>query len=336
MTRDRQRLITVVAALLLAFFGLRVLVFLQHLDQPLALSEAHMLEVETGSSLTRILRDLQAEGILDSGNDVLLYARTQGLAGRIKAGEYELNAGLTARGLLHKLVNGDVTYHQVRILEGWTLREALLELHAQPALVARLDANDPQTLQNAFGVMDWPEGQFFPDTYNFTRGTTDLEVLQRAHALMQEVLESAWAARDAGLPYETPQEALIMASIIEKETAVAVEREQIAGVFVRRLQRNMRLQTDPTVIYGLGSAFDGNLTRAHLESDTPWNTYTRTGLPLTPIALPGRAAIEASLHPDQSEYLYFVAIGDGTHYFSATLEEHSRAVEQYQSGGGQN
>ena len=202
--------------------------------------------------------------------------------------------------------------------------------------VARLDADDPLALQTAFGVTEWPEGQFFPDTYNFTRGTTDLQVLQRAQLLMQEVLSSAWATRDAGLPYATPQEALTMASIIEKETAVAEEREQIAGVFIRRLQRNMRLQTDPTVIYGLGTNFDGNLTRAHLESDTPWNTYTRSGLPLTPIALPGRAAVEASLHPDQSENLYFVARGDGTHYFSATLEEHNRAVEQYQSGGGQN
>ena len=335
MNGGHKRQLSVIAVLVLGYLALRVFVFWQHLEQPLALNEPRMLEVGTGSTLTSILGELQAEGILARGYDVLLYARIQGLAGRIKAGEYELNAGLTARALLRKLVDGGVTYHQVRILEGWTLREALVELHAQPALVARLDADDPLALQTAFGVTEWPEGQFFPDTYNFTRGTTDLQVLQRAQLLMQEVLSSAWATRDAGLPYATPQEALTMASIIEKETAVAEEREQIAGVFIRRLQRNMRLQTDPTVIYGLGTNFDGNLTRAHLESDTPWNTYTRSGLPLTPIALPGRAAVEASLHPDQSENLYFVARGDGTHYFSATLEEHNRAVEQYQSGGGQ-
>jgi UPF0755 protein len=336
MSGNRRRQIIVVAVLLLAFVALRAWVFLQRLDEPLALTEARTLEVVPGANFTRIVRELQAENILARGPDLLLYARMQGSASMIKAGEYELALGLTARGLLQKLVSGDVVYHQVRIVEGWTLRQALDVMHAHPALVAQLNADDPQALQAALGVPEYPEGQFFPDTYNFTRGTTDLELLQRAQGLMQDVLDTAWATRDAGLPYETPQEALIMASIVEKETAVAEERPQIAGVFIRRLQRNMRLQTDPTVIYGLGAGFDGNLTRANLETDTPWNTYTREGLPQTAIALPGRASIEASLHPDQSENLYFVAKGDGSHYFSATLDEHNRAVQQYQLNGGQN
>ncbi len=335
MMTVRQRQIAVVLALLFALAALRTFVFLQRLDQPLALTEARMLQVGTGANFTRIVRELQADKVLARGPDLLLYARMQGSANNIKAGEYELGVGLTARGLLQKLVKGEVVYHQVRILEGWTLRQALDVLHAHPALVARLDADDPQALQAALGVDAYPEGRFFPDTYNFTRGTTDLELLQRAYGLMQQVLDAAWSTRDAGLPYATPQEALIMASIVEKETAVTEERPQIAGVFIRRLQRNMRLQTDPTVIYGLGAAFDGNLTRAHLEGDTPWNTYTREGLPPTPIALPGKASIEASLHPDQSETLYFVARGDGSHYFSATLDEHNRAVDQYQLNGGQ-
>ncbi len=336
MSSNRQRQIAVVVLLLLAFVALRAWVFLQRLDQPLTLTAARTLEVAPGANFTRIVRQLQAENVLARGPDLLLYARMQGSAGMIKAGEYELAIGLTARGLLQKLVSGEVVYHQVRIVEGWTLREALDVMHAHPALVAQLDADNPQALQAALGVPEYPEGQFFPDTYNFTRGTTDLELLQRARGLMQDVLDTAWATRDAGLPYETPQEALIMASIVEKETAVAEERPQIAGVFIRRLQRNMRLQTDPTVIYGVGAGFDGNLTRAHLEDDTPWNTYTREGLPQTAIALPGRASIEASLHPDQSENLYFVARGDGSHYFSATLDEHNRAVQQYQLNGGQN
>jgi UPF0755 protein len=336
MSFSRRRQIAAVVALLLALAGVRVLVFFQRLDDPLALSGSRILLVEPGTSFSRIVRDLQAAAVLPRGPDLILYARIEGSASRIKAGEYELAVGLTARGLLQKLVSGDVVYHQVQILEGWTLRQALDALHAQPALVAQLDANDPEALQNAFGVTEYPEGQFFPDTYNYTRGTSDLELLQRARGLMQQQLEAAWQTRDAGLPYETPQEALIMASIIEKETAVADERQQIAGVFIRRLQRGIRLQTDPTVIYGVGASFDGNLTRAHLEADTPWNTYTREGLPLTPIALPGKASIEASMHPDESENLYFVARGDGSHYFSATLEEHNRAVQQYQLGGGQN
>jgi UPF0755 protein len=333
----RRRLV-IAGAVMLALAVLaaaRVGLYLSHLDAPMAIDGTRTLMVAPGTNLTRVLRGLEDDGVLASSLDLRIHARLQG-GERIQAGEYLLQAGETARDLLRKLVAGEVVYHEVRIVEGWTLREALLAMQSQPALVATLDANDPVALQAAFGSDTYPEGEFFPDTYRFARGETDKALLDRARALMTEVLQSAWATRDANLPFTTPGEALTLASIIEKETAVAHERSQIAGVFVRRLQRGMRLQTDPAVIYGLGSAFDGNLTRAHLDSDTPWNTYTRAGLPPTPIALPGRAALDAALHPDDSGSLYFVATGDGTHYFSATLEEHNRAVAQYQLGRGQN
>ncbi|HEY0961179.1 MAG TPA: endolytic transglycosylase MltG [Pseudomonadales bacterium] len=336
MTAERRFHLIAALALLVTLAALRVHVFFDRIDAPLELDEPQFLMVEPGTSFRRIVRELQAKRVLPKGYDLVVYARLEGSANRIKTGEYELTSDMTARSFLQKLVDGDVVYHQVRIVEGWTLKQALEVLQAHPALVAQLDPDDQQSIQQAFGTDAYPEGQFFPDTYNFTRGTSDVEILQRARALMQQVLDAAWAARDAGLPYESPEEALVMASIVEKETAVGAERSQIAGVFVRRLQRNMRLQTDPTVIYGLGEAFDGNLTRAHLTSDTPWNTYTREGLPPTPIALPGKASIEASLHPDDSDTLYFVARGDGTHYFSATLEEHNRAVRQYQLSDDQN
>ncbi len=198
-----------------------------------------------------------------------------------------------------------------------------------------LESGDRDELQALFQSPYYPEGLAFPDTYNFSRGTTDSEILVRAKNMMEETLVELWEARDAGLPYENSFEALIMASIIEKETGLASERQQISGVFIRRLQQGMRLQTDPTVIYGLGEAFDGNLTRDDLRAMTPYNTYRIDGLPPTPIALPGRESIFASLHPDQSDTLYFVAKGDGSHYFSSTLEEHEQAVEQYQSGNRQ-
>ena len=294
------------------------------------LAAPYVLDVENGATLTSVIGKLQREQVLAHASDVLLYARFNGLARRIKAGEYQLNAGLTTLGLLQQLAAGQVLYHQVRLGEGWTLHQALEAIQNTPAITARLDADDRDGLQAAFNTSQYPEGWFFPDTYNFTRGTTDLEILQRAKAKMDEVLKSNWAARDSGLPYDSPYQVLIMASIIEKETALASEQALIAGVFVRRLQRNMRLQTDPAVIYGLGSDFDGDLTRRQLQQDTPWNTYTRAGLPATPIALPSLGAIEASVHPDGSDYLYFVARGDGSHYFSSTLEEHNKAVRQYQ------
>jgi len=318
--------------LMLLVLLLRVVLFHEHVEQRLQLSAVTVLQVEAGTSFTRIVRQLQANGVLVASDDLLRYARFKGLANRIKAGEYELEPGLRARGLLELLVSGRVRLHQVTLVEGWTLQQALRALQSHPAVAITLDASDQTALQAAFGLTVYPEGWFFPDTYRFTRGTSDLALLQQAHAMMRQVLDVAWAARAAELPLDGPEQALVLASIIEKETGLASEREEIAGVFIRRLQNNMRLQTDPTVIYGLGDSFAGNLTRAHLQADTPWNTYTRSGLPPTPIALPGRAAIEAALHPAAGSSLYFVAKGDGSHYFSSTLAEHERAVRLYQLG----
>lgn len=316
--------------LILVLGGGRFWLFQQRLNAPLNLQSSYVLNVVPGSNFTRLIRQLREEGIVDN-EDLLYYVRYHDLANQIRAGEYELVAGMTPLAMLQLVLDGKVIEYQIRLGEGWTLREALLAVQAHPAIATTLDADDPAALQTAFGTSHYPEGLFFPETYNFTRGTTDHELMQRAQVLMSNTLAQAWAERDAGLPYMTEYEVLVMASIIEKETGLSSEQPEIAGVFVRRLQQNMRLQTDPTVIYGVAN-FDGNLTRAHLQTDTPYNSYTREGLPPTPIALPGRGAIFASVHPAQGNALYFVAKGDGSHYFSATLEEHNAAVKQYQLG----
>ena len=220
---------------------------------------------------------------------------------------------------------------QVTLVEGWTYAQALAALHSHPRLSAILAGLDTEQQLAAMAIeVSHPEGWFFPDTYRFTAGMSDADILRRAHQRMRQVLAEEWEARSPDLPYEDAYQALIMASIVERETGQPSEREQIAGVFVRRLRSNMRLQTDPTIIYGLGSDFDGNIRRRHLRQATPYNTYVIRGLPPTPIALPGREAIRAALHPDDSQALYFVAKGDGSHQFSNTLEEHNKAVRHYQ------
>ena len=333
--RTRRKQVLLWGWILLACAILRGVFFLQHINTPLSLDAPYQIDVGAGTTFNRIVSRLADEGILDNPFDVRLYGRLSGRADAIKAGDYSLAPGITPRQLLDKLVAGEVIVHRVVILEGWTLRQALATLQGHPMVNATIDPVQPEQIQAVLGTDIYPEGMIFPDTYNFNRGTTDRELLQRAYEVMQNVLAEEWQGRDVGLPYASSYEALIMASIIEKETALAAEREQIAGVFVRRLQRGMRLQTDPTVIYGLGDDYDGDLTRADLRLQTPYNTYLNAGLPATPIALPGRESIHASLHPDQADTLYFVARGDGSHYFSSTLEEHERAVQQYQLGGQQ-
>jgi UPF0755 protein len=320
----------VITLLVVAVFG-RVVLHYRYVETPLRLSGDYVLNVEQGSNLTRILDQLQAQGVIPSALDLRLYARFNQGPVRLQAGEYLLQSGLNGRTLLHKLASGDVLYHQLRLLEGWTLAQALAEIQGNDAVKVTL--HDVDELQQKLALGTSGEGEFFPDTYSFVRGTTDLELLKQAHELMAKELARAWAERDVGLPYDNEYALLTMASIIEKETGLASERPQIAGVFVRRLQQGMRLQTDPTVIYGIGPTFDGNLTRAQLQSDTPYNTYTREGLPPTPIALPGRASLLASAHPDSSPALFFVSKGDGSHQFSATLQEHNDAVRRYQQGG---
>ncbi|HEX7031116.1 MAG TPA: endolytic transglycosylase MltG [Gammaproteobacteria bacterium] len=297
-------------------------------------ADGETIHVPPGVALDALAEQLAADGVIEHAWDLKLLARLRGDAASVKAGEYELAPGLTLDGLLDKMVAGHVKLYALTIVEGITVVELLDQLAAHPAIRHTLDDDvSAVTLAKELGLpTDHAEGWFLPETWHFPRGTTDVAVLQRAHQAMREVLESAWAGRDDGLPIDSAYEALILASIIEKETAVESERTRIAGVFTRRLERGMRLQTDPTVIYGLGEKYTGDIRYRDLRTDTPYNTYTRSGLPPTPIALPGRESILAAVHPAEGDALYFVARGPGReHVFSATLEEHNRAVRKYQS-----
>lgn len=312
------------------------LVFEGSLDEPLPIPpDGLVVDVPLGTTLSGLSAQLAEDGILQHPRLLRLHARLRQQAAAIKAGEYLVPAGTTPRQLLEQLVAGQVKLHSLTIVEGWTaadLADALLDHEAisktaSDGRVAGLPGPSPD---QGSGL---PEGWFFPDTYHFPRGTADVKLLRMAHEKMQTVLDEAWAGRAPGLPLNNREEALVLASIIEKETGLDRERRQVAGVFIRRLQLGMKLQTDPTVIYGLGRDFEGRLTLKHLAQDTPYNTYTRQGLPPGPIALPGKASIVAALHPDDSDALYFVAspAHDGSHVFSASLAEHNRAVRRYRA-----
>jgi UPF0755 protein len=303
-------------------------------QQPIDLPAATVdLSIEPGTLPRGV-----AQAVADSGakvNPDLLYwwFRVSGQARQIKAGSYELTTGVTPRQLLQKLARGEEALDALTIVEGWNFRQVRALLAKQGTLKQDAIGLSDAELMNALerpGVP--PEGHFFPDTYTFAKGSSDLAVLRRAARAMDKRLEAAWSQRQQDLPVKTPQEALILASIVEKETGRASDRPAIASVFVNRLRVGMPLQTDPTVIYGMGTNFDGNLRKKDLLADTPWNTYTRGGLPPTPIAMPGKAALLAAVQPARSKALYFVARGDGTSQFSATLEEHNRAVNKYQRG----
>ena len=288
--------------------------------------------IETGSSFRAVSDDLETRGLLSSSFAFRFWARLQGQAGAIHAGDYYIRVGTTPAELLEQFTSGDVKLYSFTIIEGWNHRELLAALHDNADIEATLSDEDwPGLLAELGAEAAHPEGLFLPETYRFPRGTTDREVLRQAFDHMQDVLDEEWAGKADGLPITSPYEALILASIIEKETARGDERQRISGVFTRRLEKRMRLQTDPTVIYGIGPSFNGNLPRTDLRTDTPYNTYTRGGLPPTPIAMPGRAAIHAALHPAAGEELYFVAtgLGDGSHAFSTTKEEHDAAVAEY-------
>jgi UPF0755 protein len=293
--------------------------------------QGYTLLVSPGDSLNAVAASLHSAGVLTHPEVVTLYGRWTGLDKQIKQGEYLLLPGTNTKSMLTLLQQGDTIKYKVTLPEGITLAGALATLSQQVKLEKILSGPGDHRLLQLIEPQRHPEGLFFPDTYQYTRGDTDLSIMQSAQSAMVQVLQEEWSKRALALPYETPYEALIMASIIEKETGLPEEREKIAGVFVRRLQQGMQLQTDPTVIYGLGADFDGNLTRKHLEEeDNLFNTYRHPGLPPTPIALPGRAAIHAALHPDDSQDVYFVSRGDGSHVFSSTLQEHSLAVREYQ------
>jgi len=274
-------------------------------------------------------------GLITDPQALYLYGRYHALGRAIKVGEFELTGSLTPIDLLTKVTSNQVKEYKITFSEGISFKEVLAKIAQTPKLTHTLQSGSAQPLPSLMAQLQLPEmhpeGRFFPSTYRFPLGTTDLDLLKRAYHQMEAVLAAEWSQREDGLPYKTPYEALIMASIIEKETGVASERQQIAGVFVRRLNKKMRLQTDPTVIYGLGDSYNGNLKRSHLkDKSNPYNTYAIKGLPPTPIAMPGQEAIYAALHPAAGSALYFVAKGDGTHYFSATLDEHNAAVKRYQ------
>lgn len=288
--------------------------------------------VASGQGLIRVANSLEEQGVIADAGKFVWYARFSGGADNIKAGEYELTPGMTPADLYQQLLEGKVKLYPLAIIEGWNFKQLRSALESHEKIVNSLKGLSNEALMAKLGFPgEHPEGRFLPDTYLFPAGTLDTEILMRAHEALQKVLETEWAQRDVSrIPYKTPYEALIMASIVEKETGVDYERQQIAGVFVRRLNKRMRLQTDPTVIYGMGDRYKGNIRRRDLKTDTPYNTYTRRGLPPTPIAMAGQAAIYAALHPDDGDTLYFVAKGDGSHYFSTTVAEHNRAVRKYQ------
>lgn len=297
--------------------------------------EPRTFVLERGATMRTVANYLENEGLLERPQYLRLHGRLSGEAERLQSGEYRIPPGMTAPELLARLARGQVVQHRFTIVEGWTFRQLLAALEADPRIVDTLSGVDTETIMAELGSEgEHPEGWFYPETYSFTRGTKDLDILRRAHRAMQERLEAVWAQREEDLPLESAYEALILASIIERETGAAHERREIAGVFKRRLEQGMRLQTDPTVIYGMGDAYDGRIRTRDLRTDTPYNTYTRHGLTPTPIAMPGGASLEAAVDPKPGEYLYFVSRGDGTHQFSRTLDEHNAAVRRYILGQG--
>jgi UPF0755 protein len=291
--------------------------------------------IRPGSSLKSATRQIVESGVELKAWRFILVGRLLGKAGTIKAGSYEVRGGITPLALLDKLTAGEVTQAEVAFIEGWTFRQMRAALDAEPGVTHDSSVLSDAEIMARLGVSGRnPEGLFFPDTYLFGKGASDLDILRRAYKAMDRQLQAAWVQRAPDLPYRSPYEALIMASVIEKETGQASDRALIGGVFVNRLRIGMMLQTDPSVIYGLGEKFDGNLRKKDLLADAPHNTYTRTGLPPTPIAMPGQASLQAALNPAKTPALYFVARGDGSSEFSRTLAEHERAVARYQRRGG--
>ena len=272
--------------------------------------------------------------IIDDPWLFILLAKVKGVETRVRAGEYEIKVEMTPEELLAKFIQGSAIQYSFTVIEGWSFRQMLAAIADDPVIEYTLGDKTDQEIMNLLGYPDQhPEGLFFPDTYRFPKGTSDVDFLRRAYQVMQKHLTREWNQRESGLPLASSYDALILASIIEKETGAGFERPLISGVFIQRLKKKMRLQTDPTIIYGLGENFDGDIRFRDLKKDTPYNTYLHAGLTPTPIALPGLEAIRAALHPAKTEALYFVSKGDGTHHFSATLKEHNSAVKRYQLKG---
>ena len=322
------------AALLLALAGLVSLVGACYwwLDQPLSLSAPAVdLSIEPGTSARGVADAVAQSGVQVRADWLYAWFRLSGQDRQIKAGSYEIETGTTPRSLLRKLVRGEESLRTVTLVEGWTFRQVRQALAQAPQLAADTAALSDEAIMERLGRAGLPaEGRFFPDTYSYAKGSSDLKVLARALRSMDRHLADAWDKRAPDTPLKNPDQALVLGSIVEKETGRASERPQIAGVFANRLRIGMLLQTDPTVIYGMGDLFDGNLRKKDLQTDTPWNTYTRAGLPPTPIAMPGRDALLAAVAPARTDALYFVARGDGSSEFSSSLDAHNRAVDKYQ------
>jgi UPF0755 protein len=329
----RKILLLLEGAVLLAGLLVAFAAWQQHsaLQQLLRLDAEYFVEVPAGATPGGVLNRLEAEGVLDNAFWLRLYWRFNLREQALHSGEYRIVPGSTALDLLSLWRRGEVVQYSLTLVEGWNFRQLRTALQRETRLDQQLAELSDEQLMERLGLPGLnPEGRFFPDTYRFVRGMSDLDLLRQAHARLEQVLAEEWATRAEGLPYKEPYEALIMASMIEKETGVPEERGEIAGVFIRRLRIGMRLQTDPTVIYGMGERYNGRITRADLREPTPYNTYTIDGMPPTPIALVGREAINAALNPVDGSSLYFVAKGDGSHVFSDTLEQHNRAVREYQ------
>ncbi len=321
---------------LLVALGVVISLRVRSLDQPVTVSAALRYRVPSGASFSHIASGLAAEGVLQQPKIWTWYARFKGLAGSVKAGEYEIQPGITPRELLNKMVSGQVLLHSFTIVDGWRVQDMLDAMRRNPDIAQTLPSGSGAAAEAAIMVKlgeteAAAEGQFLPETYRFIAGTTDLEVLRQAHVALKRELENAWANRESGVPLHDAYELLIMASIVQKESGIPQELGRIAGLYLHRLAIGMRLQADPTVIYGMGPRYDGDIHTVDLHTDSPYNTYTRAGLPPTPIALPGAAVLRATSRPEQTDALYFVASpkADGTHVFSATLEQHNAAVAAY-------
>ena len=298
----------------------------------LSLSQTEAIVFPRGSSIRTLANQLSEKGLLQNKKHFLLWGKLNRQSTKLQAGEYLITPGMTLAGLLDAMVAGDVVQHNITIIEGYTFRQMLDTIHQNAIVSKQLSGLSDAEIMEKIGYKgEHPEGRFYPDTYYVSRGVTDVDLLKRAYNTMAKILEEEWQQREENLPLKSAYEALILASIVEKESAIAEERPLIAGLFINRLRKKMRLQTDPTVIYGIEN-YDGNIRFRDLRKDTPYNTYTRRGLPPTPIALPGREAIHATLHPDKTKYLYFVAYGDGSgrHEFSTNLKDHEKAVDKYQ------
>ena len=308
--------------------GVFYLQYQKALNAPLVAEGDGIITVKRGDTLASLNRELVQRGVIHSDWVLPVYARLNPQAANIKAGDYRIDASASLPSLMNDITNGKVVVYNITVVEGKTFKDLRASLVQTAGIEHTLNDKTDAQIATLLGIDGSPEGWFMPETYQFHRGSSDLELLKRMYGEMQRTLEQEWPNRAEGLPLATPYQALTLASIIEKETGVASERPQIAGVFVRRLQKDMLLQTDPSVIYGAAD-YHGDLTRKHLQTDTPYNTYINKGLPPTPIALPGKASIQAALHPADGDSLYFVADGKGGHTFSATYEEHQQAVARY-------